>query len=125
MVGVSPMPNGRFDQPTQDALRWVGRWLKMNGEAIYRTRGFFGEDSSFAFTRSKDSSTVYAIHKGLFRDRKARIHHLRARPGSRITLLGREGALPWKQEGEDVLIGLPAQRPACEYAYVLKIRIQQ
>ena len=65
MVGVSPMHNGKFDQRTQDDLRLIGKWLGVNGEAIYSTRGMFVEDDQFKFTRSKDSKTIYAIHKGL------------------------------------------------------------
>ena len=38
MPGVSPMSNGRFPPQTIERLEYVGDWLKVNGEAIYKTR---------------------------------------------------------------------------------------
>jgi alpha-L-fucosidase len=35
LLNVGPMADGVIPQPSQDVLRTVGRWLKLNGEAIY------------------------------------------------------------------------------------------
>jgi alpha-L-fucosidase len=35
LLNVGPMADGLIPQPSQDALRTVGRWLKLNGEAVY------------------------------------------------------------------------------------------
>jgi alpha-L-fucosidase len=35
LLNVGPMPDGIIPQPSQDVLRTVGRWLKVNGEAVY------------------------------------------------------------------------------------------
>jgi alpha-L-fucosidase len=35
LLNVGPMSDGVVPQPSQDNLRAVGRWLKVNGEAIY------------------------------------------------------------------------------------------
>jgi alpha-L-fucosidase len=35
LLNVGPMADGVIPQPSQDNLRAVGRWLKVNGEAIY------------------------------------------------------------------------------------------
>ncbi len=35
LLNVGPMADGTIPQPSQDTLRAVGRWLKMNGEAVY------------------------------------------------------------------------------------------
>jgi alpha-L-fucosidase len=35
LLNVGPMADGIIPQPSQDNLRAVGRWLKVNGEAIY------------------------------------------------------------------------------------------
>jgi alpha-L-fucosidase len=37
LLNVGPMADGTIPQPSQDALRTVGRWLKTNGEAVYGT----------------------------------------------------------------------------------------
>jgi len=38
LLNVGPMADGVIPQPSQDALRSVGRWLKQNGEAVYGAR---------------------------------------------------------------------------------------
>jgi alpha-L-fucosidase len=35
LLNVGPMPDGRIPQFPQENLRAVGRWLKLNGEAVY------------------------------------------------------------------------------------------
>jgi len=35
LLNVGPMADGVIPQPSQDTLRAVGRWLKLNGEAVY------------------------------------------------------------------------------------------
>jgi alpha-L-fucosidase len=37
LLNVGPMADGTIPEPSQVALREVGRWLKVNGEAIYGT----------------------------------------------------------------------------------------
>ncbi|MDI1321003.1 MAG: alpha-L-fucosidase [bacterium] len=45
LLNVGPMANGVIPQPSQDNLRAVGAWLRMNGEAVYGTgRSPFGEE---------------------------------------------------------------------------------
>ncbi len=35
LLNVGPMPDGVIPQPSQDTLRSVGRWLRLNGDAVY------------------------------------------------------------------------------------------
>ena len=35
LLNVGPTAEGVIPQPSQDILRTVGRWLKVNGEAVY------------------------------------------------------------------------------------------
>jgi alpha-L-fucosidase len=45
LLNVGPTAEGVIPQPSQDNLREVGRWLKLNGEAIYGTsHSPFGEE---------------------------------------------------------------------------------
>jgi alpha-L-fucosidase len=57
LLNVGPTSEGVIPQPSQDTLRQVGAWLKVNGEAIYGTRRSpFGEefgDYAATLTNSK------------------------------------------------------------------------
>jgi alpha-L-fucosidase len=45
LLNVGPMATGVIPPASQDILRTVGRWLKVNGEAVYETSGTpFGEE---------------------------------------------------------------------------------
>ena len=53
LLNVGPDGDGVIPQPSQDMLRVVGRWLKINGEAIYGTgRSPFGEEFG-AFSKTQ------------------------------------------------------------------------
>ena len=67
LLNVGPTSEGVIPQPSQDNLRAVGRWLKVNGEAIYGAGPTpFGEElgkpdpsqkdkqGNPAFTQAKD-----------------------------------------------------------------------
>tara|TARA_B100000963_G_C22632597_1_gene675763 strand:+ start:1818 stop:3254 length:1437 start_codon:yes stop_codon:yes gene_type:complete len=119
MAGISPMPNGKFDKRTQDDLRWVGKWLKVNGEAIYGTRGMFVEDDNFKFTRSKDSQTIYAIHEGW---KTGKINISNISDVKEISILGTNYTPEWKQVGDKIELSISDNIDApSEYAFVLKI----
>ena len=62
LLNVGPTSEGLVPQPSQDNLRAVGAWLKMNGEAIYGAgRSPFGaEFGDYAATqKSRDGKPVF------------------------------------------------------------------
>lgn len=85
LLNISPMADGTIPEDQQKVLRELGRWMKLNGEAIYATRPWktFGEGPTvepaggfrdhgkflkleysakdIRYTQSKDGKTVYAV----------------------------------------------------------------
>lgn len=57
LLNVGPMPNGDMPQAAQDILRAAGRWLKVNGEAVYGAQPTpFGDElGEFSSKGAKDS----------------------------------------------------------------------
>jgi alpha-L-fucosidase len=52
LLNVGPMADGTIPQPSQDILRTVGRWLRVNGEAVYGAGPTpFGEELGEASAR--------------------------------------------------------------------------
>ena len=132
-LDINPMPNGKFPQETIDILEYMGRWLQINGEAIYFTRKWevkIQEESTggknIYYTSSKDKSTIYAIHFG-WPASIVKLTDIIPKFGSEIRMLGVDQPLSWKIEGGfliiDVLEELNNKIP-CEFAYSFKIEVQ-
>jgi alpha-L-fucosidase len=125
-VGYGPMPSGRFPEEAVTRLRAVGKWLSVNGEAIYGSRPYstFQEGDDVRFTRSKDGRTVYAISLKWPGD-TFRTKLVKPGRGADITLLGSQAKLAWHREGRGVVVEIPGslqEKHPCDYAWVFRIR---
>ncbi len=132
LLNISPTSEGEIPQAQQDTLLGVGRWLDINGEAIYGThawtrRGETAPRNSAAqnirFTVKGD--VLYAIIPGAWPDAQAVVKSLASGQSgvgkiTGVSLLGNPGPLAFTQEAEGLKVRLPATAP-CKYAYTLKI----
>lgn len=60
LLNIGPRGDGSVPEAVANVLRGVGKWLRVNGEAIYDTRPFFGFDGVLA-TQSADGKFVYVF----------------------------------------------------------------
>ena len=121
-------------------LRAIGRWLDVNGEAIYDSQPWevFGEGPTVvpegAFTDTKRTAftaadfrftakgdTLYAVCLGWPAD-KATVRTLAGRPVHAVSLLGHNAPLAFRHSSDGLEIDLPAT-PPCDYAYTFKIEL--
>jgi len=147
LLNVCPKGDGTISPDQKSLLHEIGRWLKVNGEAIYATRPWlvFGEGptrmkkggaflktikyqpSDIRYTQSKDGKTLFAIVMG-WPDNPVILRSVRvikASPDAQVTLLGYTKPLPFQVDRDGTLkITVPAltpeQRPG-KYAYALKL----
>jgi alpha-L-fucosidase len=104
--------------PQLERLRWLGEWLRANGEAVYGTRpwrraeGTTREGVPVRFTARGD--TLYAILLGTPPGDELTLEDLPLAEVARVELLGR-GPVPWRREGASLQLALgtlPTDAPA-------------
>ncbi len=128
LLNIGPAPDGTWDQGAYDLLAQIGKWMRLNSEAIYGTRAVAPyKAGKVAFTKGK-SGTLYAIYLPGEDEReipaKITLKGLAVPPGSRVTLRGSNTDLKWDSSAGDTVALVPADlaaKPYCEHAWVLKI----
>lgn len=150
LLSLTPKGDGSIPVEEQEIMRGIGRWLKVNGEAIYGTRPWKiyaegptvtrgmkrnnkGEEKEQWDWRKRFTSedirfttkgnTLYAIALAWPEDGKLTIRSLAKGTDlqvSSVDLLGHKGLLTWSQSAEGLEVTLPAGQP-CDYAFALKI----
>jgi alpha-L-fucosidase len=107
MVGIGPDGTGRFHPNAIAQLEEVGRWLAVNGKAIYNTRSReVWKEENIRFTRTKDHTQVFALLEE-WPGSELILASVTPKAGSRVYLLGYDKPLTWTTTGNGVKIFIP------------------
>ncbi|XP_068629587.1 tissue alpha-L-fucosidase-like [Battus philenor] len=146
LINVGPTQEGTIAPIFQERLHNLGSWLKINGEAIYRSSPWMHQNDSLndnvwytcvksqyygrhPTARPRESDNVEAIFAIFFiwptnnilqlKDLSTYLHD----NAYNIELLGNEGVLNWKIKNGVTYIELPEKvKVRSEYAWTLKLR---
>ena len=128
LLNVGPTSDGRIPVIMQQRLVDIGKWLEVNGEAIFGTRPW----QKAAMNRREDRS-VYFTKKGedLFvictrwPQKEFKISGIRGIEKIQVSLLGFDALVEWRIIEDGLYIAPPVVNPAtvpCKYAWVFKIK---
>jgi alpha-L-fucosidase len=142
LLNIGPRPDGTITEGETAVLLGTGKWLDINGEAIYGTRPWkvYGEgptqSASGAFAdqtvpfNAKDirfttkGNILYAITLGQPKE-KTSIKNLSSKAGkiASISMVGSDTKLKWSQNENELTIQPTSSYPA-DYAVTYKITFQ-
>jgi alpha-L-fucosidase len=143
LINIGPRADGTIPEVMQERLLGAGRWLSVNGEAIYGTRPWsvFGEGPTReeVGTWGRENGEYLFIAGDVRFTQKGNILYaiILEWPGNEITLnslkdinirkismLGSDRSIQWKQINDGINISLP-ENPVSPYANTLKIELNQ
>jgi alpha-L-fucosidase len=129
-VGIGPDGNGKFHPAAVEQLKEAGRWLKVNGSGIYKTRAregvLWSEGDAIRFSRTKDNRYIYAFALN-WPGKELVLKTVQPKEGSQIRMLGSQQPLQWRNDGARGLIVQipetlqdPSKRP-CRFCWGFEI----
>lgn len=131
LLNIGPKADGSIPKIQADRVRSLGRWLDINGEAIYGSTYWQRADDPLSnvpvrYTVQDDALYVTALQwPG---DRLTLSGNLPLRPATRITLLGSDDQpLRWQRDGGSLTIDMPAEGAAAtgsQHAFTIKVPIR-
>jgi alpha-L-fucosidase len=124
LIGVGPAPDGSLPDWQEAPLAGLGRWLKINGEAVYDTRPWVvpetttSEATAVRFTVGGDS--LYATLLDPPGSRHIALRGLMAGDLRAVELLGVDTPVEWDAGDGGLSVTLPKRLPVAP-AHVLRL----
>ncbi|WP_139956724.1 alpha-L-fucosidase [Flavicella sediminum] len=129
LLNVGPNANGEIPKASIERLSEIGKWIHVNGEAIYHTeklKHHFKQGESIRYIKKKNSATIYAVSLEKPKHNLINLKYVKPIQGSKIYLLGFDEPLTYsftEKNGLNIKIDKEVFKAVGEtYAYTLKIK---
>lgn len=111
LLGIGPKPDGTFPEIAIQRLEEIGKWTKLNGNAIYNTRITPDyKDGNTYFTKGKTGNLKYALvclQAGKQVPATVQWKTNMPKKGTKMILLQTGEKVEWEVDGDEVKVKLP------------------
>ena len=113
LLNIGPAPDGEWDPNAYARLEDIGKWMQVNGEAIYETEAdpALPGQGKWVFTKKPDC--IYAIYQLAENEAISENYKLNittVRPIKRVQILGTDQKINFKQEANNLTMAAPVKK---------------
>ena len=126
LLNIGPAPDGEWDPNAYARLEDIGKWIQVNGEAIYDAEADASLPGQGKWVFTKKQDCIYAIYQLAAKEAISEIYKLNintASPIKKIQILGTDQKIIFKQASTSLSIFTPVKKlNAATEALVFKIQ---
>jgi alpha-L-fucosidase len=126
LLNIGPAPDGEWDPNAYARLEDIGKWIQVNGEAIYDAQADASLPGQGKWVFTKKQDCIYAIYQLAAKEAISEIYKLNintASPIKKIQILGTDQKIIFKQASTSLSIFTPVKKlNANTEALVFKIQ---
>jgi alpha-L-fucosidase len=110
LMNIGPGPDGDWDPVAYERLKGISAWIKINGEGIYNSKSVAPYSTgNIYYTKAKNDKAIYAF---VLSDQEKVVLPatitVKVNKPKKVTLLGSNQHLKWKQINDEIQITIPA-----------------
>jgi len=127
LLNIGPAPDGTWPEGAYNLLDEMGKWMKVNGEAIYGTRAMAPYKDGKVCINSKGDKVMYLFYmagEGEKMPATVTMSGLTLPAGARVSVLGSGAACRWNNGSDSFTVTVPQQErrePSSDHVWVMKI----
>ena len=126
LLNIGPGPQGQWHDEAYKLLDDMGKWMKVNGEAIYGTRALAPYKEGKVCISKKGDNTIYIYYladDGEKMPSQIGMSSFSLPKGAKISMVGTGTSLKWSSTGKGFSVTVPEKlrnKPPSGYVWVLK-----